>query len=383
MKNKYLLVSPDYPPPLVGGSLVYVHSLVENCPESLDILTSQMPAGCQEVTSSRHRLIRSRFLVDSHNPSWRKLFRMYVYMVLWVFVHNLRGRYKTVIVNPGVVGNSLLILTLKVLRIPVIGIGYAEELSTVIHGDGWKRRIKRTLMKAGYRRADGFVVVCDFAKNILMALGLPPERICTLPPPYYVNKLGEGGRKEMGGHHVLSVGRLIPRKGFGYLIEAIGLLKDEIPDIRLTIVGGGDEREKLEEKIRVLGLSQSIEIRGQVPDEELRQLYATCDLFVLANLMLENGDCEGAPLVFTEAGSFGTPVIGGIEGGTSTMISDGENGFLVNPKNIQELAGKIRHVLLNPELGRALGEGGLQKSRRDHDPVKAGDFFHRMLQDFS
>lgn len=383
--NRYLIVSPDYPPPLIGGSLVYVHSLVDNCPTPLDILTAPLPKGLSEITAKRHRVIRLKLLRNSHNPSRYSLVLMYFSLFIWTIWKNIYSPYKLMVLNPGVIGNSLLILSSKIVRVPVIVIAYAEELSTVLKGKGLKAFIKQFMLKKIYKKAHGFLVVCDFAKDTLTSLGIRADKIQVLPPPYYEAKMGQACRRTSNTqtYQVLSVGRLISRKGFGYLIDAINLLKEEIPHIKLNIVGGGPEYDHLQKKINLLGLQQIISIKGQIQDSDLKQLYADCDLFVLANTMLDNGDCEGAPLVFIEAGYFGKPVIGGPEGGASTMIRDGINGILVDPKNTRLLADKIKLILTNPELGKKMGAAGTKLAINDHNPKNAGLSFEKILRDFS
>lgn len=379
-KNKYLLVSPDYPPPLVGGSLVYVHGLVENCPEPMDILTTTLNNGHQEITNPRHRVIRSRFLVQSNDPPRLRLLLMYVYMLGWVFVKNLGARYDAVIVNPGVIGNSLLILLLKLMRVPVIGVGYAEELTTSLKGRGFKSLVKRKLLSFAYQWANGFLVVSHFAKNILQSLKVDPESVIVIPPSLHSSKQTHNRTKSSSGHHILSVGRLIRRKGFNYLIGAVARLKRDFPEIRLTIVGGGDEKKNLLRQIAAEGLQNNVEILSGLSDEKLNRYYTECDLFVLANLMLENGDCEGSPTVFIEANAYGMPVIGGIEGGTATVIEDGRNGFLVNPRDIETLAQKIMVLLQDKELRKKMGAAGLEKITQENDPKKAGLEFSQFIQ---
>lgn len=370
--NKYLLISPDYPPPLVGGSLVYVHSLLQNCPESFDVLAAPIPEGLVEITDSRHDVTRSRFLVGSQEPSRWSLLLMYGYLVAWGVWHSIFGEYHAVILNVSVIGNSILVLLFRLFRVRVIGLAYAEELSTVLKGSTLKSIVKRKLMMGAYRHTDGFVVVCDFAEDVLSSIGVPPERITVIPPPLNESRVGRASKSKRGCHQVLSVGRLIPRKGFHCLIDAISVLRHEIPDIKLTIVGNGSEKKRLADLIGSSGLGEIVSIRGEVADKELRDLYSRCDLFVLANLMLSNGDCEGAPTVFVEANSHGVPVIGGVEGGAATMINHGENGFLVDPRNTEQLAGRMREILTDSDLRRKLGEGGLRKVAKDHDPRTAG-----------
>lgn len=360
---------------------MYVYGLVQNCPENIDIMTGPLQRGESEITDPRHRVLRRRFLVKSNEPSRLRLLLMYSYLMAWAFLGGAKSKYDAVVVNPGVVGNSLLALILKVMGVRVVGMGYAEEMTTVLKGAGLKARIKRFLMKRGYPRCDGFIVVCDFAKRLLEEMGVDGSKIAVIPPTLNAQKV-RAQRNEVNDNHILSVGRLIKRKGFHYLIDAVSLVKKEVPDVRLTIVGGGPETKALSEQISKAGLEDSIELKGAVSDEELSDLYQNCALFVLANYMLPNGDCEGAPTVLIEASACGLPVIGGVEGGTSTVIDDGINGYLVDPQDVELFAQKIRSVLCDANLKNTMGRCGVEKVKRDHDPGTNGMAFSSCVAGF-
>ena len=86
-------------------------------------------------------------------------------------------------------------------------------------------------------------------------------------------------------------------------------------------------------------------MNGQLLDEDLRKIYEDASLFVLAHTLLENGDTEGCPTVFSEAMGYGLPIIGGTGAGADTAIIEGCNGFIVNSKNIEEIVDAIKRSL--------------------------------------
>jgi phosphatidylinositol alpha-1,6-mannosyltransferase len=381
-RRKYLLVSPAYPPPFVGGSKVWTYNLVENCPEPFDVLTSALKPGCAEVISPRHGVFRSRFLWDANgaDPTRFELLVSYTSILGWCARRLLRVRYDAVVAGAFDFANGWLFLLGKLMRVPVIGLGNAEEFTLALHGTGLRNFIKRQWMKFTHHRAAGFVVVCDFCKDVLVSIGVDPRRIHVVPSSINPNKLRPRSEWKRGGRHVLSVGRLVERKGFHHLIDAIGLLKTDLPDIRLTIVGDGPWRKTLEEQVARHGLAGHVAVRGGLSDEEVRALYGECDLFVLAHMMLENGDTEGCPTVFSEAAGNGLPVIGGTGGGAATAIVHGTTGYIVDSRNVAELADRIRAVLTDPRLAEAMGRAGMEKVRHDHDPAKCGVRFHESIR---
>jgi len=95
--------------------------------------------------------------------------------------------------------------------------------------------------------------------------------------------------------------------------------------------------------------------------------------------MLPNGDTEGCPTVYSEAAGNGLPVIGGTGWGAATAIVPGKTGDIVDSRDIPQLTDRIRALLTNPALAEAMGRAGMEKVRRDHDPVKCGARFHESI----
>ena len=312
------------------------------------------------------------FIKDSHDPSKFQLLLMYFYMPLWMVIKNFKENYSAVLVNPGAVGNSILFLVGKIFNIKVIGVGHGEEITVPLYGKGLKNFIKRLIIKFSYKYASGFIVVCHFCKRLLNDLNVKNEMIDVIPSCLNPNKFKNNHSAIKQKFKIISVGRLIERKGFHFLIDAVNLLKEEIPEIKLEIVGDGPYKNILEQKITKNNASSYIRLAGQISDNDLVKIYETSSLFVLAHTLLENGDTEGCPTVFSEAMGYGLPLIGGTGAGADTAIIEGKNGFIVNSKNIKEIAEAIKKILLNPVLSQEMSTFGKQKLAKDHDPVKNG-----------
>lgn len=375
-----VIVSPDFPPPFVGGSLVYMYDLVEHCPGSLDVLAGPLPEGAKEALDARHVMVRSRLLVDSFAPSRARLALMYGFLVVWSVVTALRRRYDVVVVNPGLVGSSLLIPIFKVLRVPVVGIAYAEEITMALGGRSLKSRLKHWLLRASYPKADRFVAVSEFTRQALVEAGVPAGRIHVIPPMIDWRKQVPTDDRPPGGRYILAAGRLVARKGFDLLIDALASLRSRLPEVGLYIVGTGPERDRLARQVERRNLGGVVRLLGAVGDGELAALYRGADLFVLPNIALDNGDCEGCPIVLIEASAWGKPVIAGREGGTSTAVDDGVTGLLVDPRGPGELAAAIERVLTDGGFAARLGRAGRHKVSRDHDPVKNSRAFYNVLR---
>lgn len=163
---------------------------------------------------------------------------------------------------------------------------------------------------------------------------------------------------------ILFVGRLIPRKGVAYLIEAMTLLREH-PQAHLTIVGGGPEREALEPLVQQRQLTQRVTFTGRIPDEALAEQYRTCDIFVLPAIIDDTGDTEMLGMVMLEAMGYRRPVIASNVGGITDIVQDGVNGLLVAQKDPAALAAAINRLLTDRELSSRLGENGYAYAR-DH-----------------
>lgn len=380
--NKYLLISPCFPPPFIGGSKVWTLNMVENAPENFDILTSSLKKGYKEVVNPRHKVFRSRFLWDSDgaDPTLWDLFLSYSYILFWVIKRRFVVKYEAIVAGCFDFANGWLFILGKILHIPVIGLGNAEEFTLALYGKTWKYFIKRHWIKFTHKKAAGFVVVCEFCKDILVSLGVDPNTIYVVPSSISFKKLPPKRKRIESGYNILSVGRLVERKGFHHLIDAVKILKEEIPEIKLTIVGDGPFKPVLLNKVEKNNMEDFVSIRGKLSDEELSELYSKSNLFVLAHMMLENGDTEGCPTVFSEASGNGLPVIGGNDAGSSTAIIHGKTGYLVNSRDINELAYRIKMILTNPELAEAMGKAGREKVKREHVPQVIGPKFSEAIK---
>jgi glycosyltransferase involved in cell wall biosynthesis len=167
---------------------------------------------------------------------------------------------------------------------------------------------------------------------------------------------------------VLSVGRLVEKKGFDYLIKACAILKERGHSFRCQIVGGGDGyTETLINLIKELGLEDTVRLLGAVTQEELREIYQQATLFALPCLVVDNGDRDGIPNVLVEAMSMRVPVISTDISGIPELIDNNDNGLLVPEKNALAMADAIERLLINPGLRQQLGDAGRARVCKDFD----------------
>lgn len=151
----------------------------------------------------------------------------------------------------------------------------------------------------------------------------------------------------------LLVGRIVPHKGVEHFIEAARF----VPDARFVIAGEGTRLEAMRRLAATMGVSDRVTFLGRVPDAELPQVYAACDVFVLPSV----SRLEAFGIVALEAMATGKPVIVADIPGVREIIEAGRDGLLSDPVNPRDLANKILRLLADPDERKAMGARGREK----------------------
>jgi glycosyltransferase involved in cell wall biosynthesis len=154
---------------------------------------------------------------------------------------------------------------------------------------------------------------------------------------------------------ILSVGRLVQKKGFDTLIDAAALLQRKGVRFSLDIIGEGPVRAELESRIRRHGLERIVRLRGQGVRDEIRDAMRRCACFALACRVTAEGDRDGVPNTLAEAMACGVPVVSTHLPSVEELVIDGESGVLVPPDDPRALAGSLETLLLDPDERARLG----------------------------
>lgn len=158
--------------------------------------------------------------------------------------------------------------------------------------------------------------------------------------------------------HILSVARLVEKKGLVYLLQACRQLLDEGYDVSCRIIGEGPLRARLEQQIQGLALTGRVELCGAEPHERVVEEYRQATLFALPCVVAENGDRDGIPNVLVESLYMGVPVVSTPVSGIPELIQSERNGLLVPPRDSAALAGAIAQLLDSPPQCRHLAAAG-------------------------
>jgi phosphatidylinositol alpha-1,6-mannosyltransferase len=156
---------------------------------------------------------------------------------------------------------------------------------------------------------------------------------------------------------VLTVGRLMKRKGHEHIIRALPRITETVPNALYAIVGDGEERRYLEQLVNELQLNSRVVFHGELPNDDVRRAYQQCDLFALPNCEID-GEAEGFGIVLLEAQSCGKPVIAGDSGGTVEAVNTPHSGRIIRHNHANELVETIRELLRDDAQREQMGQVG-------------------------
>lgn len=154
---------------------------------------------------------------------------------------------------------------------------------------------------------------------------------------------------------VLALGRLVYKKGFEYLVQAMPTIIQKFSNVQVVIVGDGPLREDLQHLAHELGVQDHLRLMEGVPWTDTPRFFNMCDVFVVPSVRDYKGNVDGLPNVVLEAMSCSKPLVATRVAGIPEVIVDRENGLLVEEKNPHQLAQAIVELLASPELAQRCG----------------------------
>jgi phosphatidylinositol alpha-1,6-mannosyltransferase len=369
---RHLLVTNDFPPK-IGGIQSYLWELWRRLPpEDVTVLTTAHHDADRFDAEQLFRVVRTREPVLLPNPHLVNRIRALV----------AESGSEAVVLDPalpvGLVG-------------PALGVPYA----VVLHGaevavpgrlPASRQLLGRVVRKASLLIAAGSYPEAEARRAAGGRGAVPP--VVQVPPGVDTKRFvplpaidRAAWRTRLGlpanGRLVVSVSRLVPRKGMDTLIDAAAMLSGDHPDLTVAIAGEGRDSGRLERRIR--HTDTPVQLLGRVANADLPNLYASADVFVLCCRSRWGGlEQEGFGIVFLEAAAAGIPSIAGDSGGAADAVVNNETGLVVaNPDDPNALADELRRLLGNPALAASLGQAARRRAESDfsyeHLAARLGD----------
>jgi glycosyltransferase involved in cell wall biosynthesis len=232
-------------------------------------------------------------------------------------------------------------------------------------------------------RAARFVATCTRYNARYLEEVSPGAEIRLIYHGIDLQTFGQAGRRNTEAVQkppfILSVGRLVPKKGFDDLIAACAILRDMREPFRLRIVGAGPLKAEMAAQIAALRLEDHVSLAGSMTHADLVSLYHEADLFTLAPRIEENGDRDGIPNVIAEAMACGVPVVATDVSGIPEMVRHEETGLLVPPRDAAALAAAMRRMLADRALAERLAANGRMLLHREFDLWTTTRSLHQLI----
>lgn len=205
-----------------------------------------------------------------------------------------------------------------------------------------------------------FICVSAYIRDVLLKRGFPQEKLI-------VNHCGveiPDAAPRNPGDYILFVGRFVEKKGAGVLLDAVRRLEAAGTPTRLVLIGDGPLAPSLKRQAEG---AADVAFTGWLPQTEVQRWMAGARAVCVPSLEAAGGDSEGLPTVVLEAMALGVPVIASRHAGIPEAIDDGGNGFLVAPGDADALASRLKMLICDPDVGRALGPSARLKVQTKFD----------------
>lgn len=246
----------------------------------------------------------------------------------------------------------------------------ANRIIAVSHGhEVWWSKLWpfSTAIREIANQVDYVTYLGDFTRNALAVRFNRLDKLVRLAPgietQHFTPQNSELLRKKLNLQNrptIISVGRLVHRKGQDRLIEALPQILKAVPDVALVFVGEGPYRKELDKLVQKLNLQDQVFFIGRISYTELPKYICIGDVFAMPSRSRLFGlEVEGLGIVYLEASACGLPVIAGSSGGAPDAVLEGETGFVVDGNDLSQIADRCVQLLKDPTLRKKMGEKGI------------------------
>lgn len=237
-----------------------------------------------------------------------------------------------------------------------------------------------------FQKADYFLAVCDYFRKRAVELGCPEDKILVLRSGIDCSRFAflERRKPARSDVKIAFVGRLVKKKGIGYAIRAVTILKHRGYHVKLLVVGDGPLKQNLSRLCRDLAIENRVGFLGAKNQEEIIKVLNTTHLFVAPSVTVKTDEQEeGIPNVLKEAMATGLPVVSTHHAGIPELVQDGVSGFLVPERDYRALADKLAYLIDHPERWPEMGKAGRKFVERNYDKEKLNrelvDIYNKLI----
>lgn len=302
--------------------------------------------------------------------------------LLWQGIPFLgRPAYDVILCHFGTSGERALALRdAGILRGPIVTAFHGADVSRYVAQQG------RAVYADLFARGDLFLPVSDFWRRRLIALGCPPEKTIVHRMGVELRRFAFTPRhlRERGGCgtvRILTVARLVEKKGVEYAVRAIAALRDRgVTNVEYRILGDGPLRPRLARLIRELGVGDMVQLLGDGDQARVARAMRRAHLFVAPSVTAADGDMEGIPVSLMEAMACGLPVVSTYHSGIPELVVDGVTGFLTPERDVDALALALQHLVEHPARWPAMGAAARAVVERQHSIEVLNDRLVELLE---
>lgn len=396
---KILLVTDGFPPK-IGGSRTLYYNIYKrlDSKEVVVLTTTKDYLGAEELEGWREfdreqnfKIYRIPLICPKQEPQKNNRITIFESIVRFVTIDvplmtsvllktlKLIKKERINLLWCGEIGSSgwLMLIMKKLFGKKYIVYTHGEEITTKPIGRLWGKETKYLL-----RNAERIIAVSNFTSTKLIYMGIPKRKIRIiyngvddkLFTPQVKDEELIKKYKLRDKKVLLTVGRLDRRKGHDNIIKALPKIIMKVPGVRYLIIGRGMEEKALKELVKNLSLEEYVKFLGFVSNDQLVKHYNLCDVFIMPNRELSDGNTEGFGIVFLEANACGKPVIGGNAGGTSNAIENGKSGYLVDGNDIDSITNVTIRLLKDRSLAQRIGRYGRERVHKYSWDIVAKEF---------
>jgi colanic acid/amylovoran biosynthesis glycosyltransferase len=251
-------------------------------------------------------------------------------------------------------------------------------LATIFHGYDMSLFLKKRgedVYDRLFERGQLFLPISEFWRERLIGMGAPSAKTVVhrmgVDPGRF--RFGERQPGKGGEIKILSIARMVEKKGLSYGLRAFARVVADFPQARYTLIGDGPLRHDLEGLVHELGIPENVDFTGWRDRDEVQQALQEHQILMVPSVTAENGDMEGLPVVLMEGLATGIPVVSTRHSGIPELVRHGQSGLLARERDVDGLEEHLRTLLENTDFwsgygrrGRAIVEDEFNISKLNH-----------------